>query len=183
MDRIASCLRAHPAVLRCSSREGLPGTSLHSRNAILIEQRTYPLLDLTSDAATTQASLQRRYLLPRSSNHGCPWHSEIFRKGNCNARLTAGSDMAMHPASDQRPSKQRQNCTHWRLAVSDLREGDLRRMHTPHRPVSRSGDGRGEPSITVALLKISESMGNHDSKIVDASSVVEETLALCGASL
>jgi hypothetical protein len=44
------------------------------RNTFLIEQRTYPLLDLTKRRRPQRKRLfKRRWPRPRSSNHGCPW--------------------------------------------------------------------------------------------------------------
>src|SRR5260370_39081845 len=73
--RIASCLRAHPTGFALLiSEQTLEKQACIPRNTILIEQRTYPLLDLTKRRRPQRKRLfNRRWLRPRSSNHGCPW--------------------------------------------------------------------------------------------------------------
>ena len=52
MGRIASCLRAHPTGLALLiSEQTFQKQACIRRNTLLPEQRTYPLLDLRSDAA------------------------------------------------------------------------------------------------------------------------------------
>src|ERR1700731_243574 len=73
--RIASCLRAHPTgfALLISEQTFQKQASIR-RNTILIEQRTYPFLDLTERRRPQRKRLfNRRWPRPRSSNHGCPW--------------------------------------------------------------------------------------------------------------
>jgi hypothetical protein len=51
------------------------------RNTILIEQRTYPFLDLTKRRRPQRKRLfNRRWPRPRSSNHGCPWIQKSAEK-------------------------------------------------------------------------------------------------------
>src|SRR6266478_2345178 len=72
---IASCLRAHPTgfALLISQQTFQKQASIR-RNTILIEQRTYPFLDLTERRRPQPKRLfNRRWPRPRSSNHGCPW--------------------------------------------------------------------------------------------------------------
>src|SRR5246127_751893 len=73
--RIASCLRAHPTGFALLiSEQTLEKQACIPRNTILIEQRTYPLLDHTKRRRPQRKRLfNRRWLRPRSSNHGCPW--------------------------------------------------------------------------------------------------------------
>src|SRR5207245_5637908 len=68
-------LRAHPTgfALLISEQTFQKQASIR-RNTILIEQRTYPLLDLTERRRPQRKRLfNRRWPRPRSSNHGCPW--------------------------------------------------------------------------------------------------------------
>ena len=71
---IASCLRAHPTGLALLiSEQTFQKQACILRNAILIEQRTYPFLDLTKRRRPQRKRLfNRRRLRPRSPNHGCP---------------------------------------------------------------------------------------------------------------
>src|SRR5882757_9346604 len=73
--RIASCLRAHPAGFALLiSEQTLEKQACIRRNTILIEQRTYPFLDLAKRRRPQRKRLfNRRWPRPRSSNHGCPW--------------------------------------------------------------------------------------------------------------
>src|SRR5271157_4350200 len=73
--RIASCLRAHPTGFALLiSEQTLEKQASIRRNTILIEQRTYPFLDLTKRRRPQRKRLfNRRRPRPRSSNHGCPW--------------------------------------------------------------------------------------------------------------
>src|SRR6202521_5633718 len=72
---IASCLRAHPTGLALLiSEQAFQKQACIPRNTILIEQRTYPFLDLTKRRRPQRKRLfNRRWPRPRSSNHGCPW--------------------------------------------------------------------------------------------------------------
>src|ERR1035441_8269281 len=72
---IASCLGAHPAGFALLiSEKAFQEQACIPRNAILIEQRTYPFLDLTKRRRPQRKRLfNRRHPRPRSSNHGCPW--------------------------------------------------------------------------------------------------------------
>src|ERR1700726_2303538 len=72
---IASCLRAHPTCLALLiSEQAFQKKTCIPRNTILIEQRTYPFLDLTKRRRPQRKRLfNRRWPRPRSSNHGCPW--------------------------------------------------------------------------------------------------------------
>src|SRR5450759_2927087 len=73
--RIASCLRAHPTGFALLiSEQTFQKQACIRRNTILIEQRTYPFLDLTKRRRPQRKRLfNRRWPRPRSSNHGCPW--------------------------------------------------------------------------------------------------------------
>src|SRR5260370_20378501 len=73
--RIASCLRPHPTGFALLiSEQTLEKQAFIPRNTILIEQRTYPCLDLTKRRRPQRKRLfNRRCRRPRSSNHGCPW--------------------------------------------------------------------------------------------------------------
>src|SRR6201988_5116736 len=73
--RIASSLRAHPTGFALLiSEQTLEKQACIPRNTILIEQRTYPLLDHTKRRRPQRKRLfNRRWLRPRSSNHVCPW--------------------------------------------------------------------------------------------------------------
>src|SRR5260221_1206662 len=73
--RIACCLRAHPTGLALLiSEQTFEKQACIPRNTILIEQRTYPFLDLTKRRRPQCKRLfNRRWPRPRSSNHGCPW--------------------------------------------------------------------------------------------------------------
>src|SRR5471030_1157696 len=72
---IASCLRAHPTGFALLiSEQTFQKQACIRRNTILIEQRTYPFLDLTKRRRPQRKRLfNRRWPRPRSSNHGCPW--------------------------------------------------------------------------------------------------------------
>src|ERR1700682_3120201 len=72
---IASRLRAHPTGFALLiSEQAFQKQACIRRNTILIEQRTYPFLDLTKRRRPQRKRLfNRRYPRPRSSNHGCPW--------------------------------------------------------------------------------------------------------------
>jgi len=80
--RIACRLRAHPSGLALLiSEQAFQKQACIRRNTILIEQRTYPLLDLTKRRRPQRKRLfNRRCLRPRSSNHGCPWIQKPFEK-------------------------------------------------------------------------------------------------------
>src|SRR5207244_12312052 len=71
----ATCLRAHPTRLAVLiSPQTCQKQASIRRNTILIEQRTYPFLDLTERRRPQPKRLfNRRWPRPRSSNHGCPW--------------------------------------------------------------------------------------------------------------
>src|SRR5450755_224274 len=73
--RIASCLRAHPTGFALLiSEQTFQKQACIRRNTILIEQRTYPFLDITKRRRPQRKRLfNRRWPRPRSSNHGCPW--------------------------------------------------------------------------------------------------------------
>src|ERR1700674_4733244 len=73
--RITSRLRAHPTGFALLiSEQAFQKQACIRRNTILIEQRTYPFLDLTKRRRPQRKRLfNRRYPRPRSSNHGCPW--------------------------------------------------------------------------------------------------------------
>src|SRR5260370_13331048 len=73
--RIASCLRAHPTGLALLiSEQAFQKQACIPRNTILIEQRTYPFLDLTKRRPPHRNRLfNRRSPRPLSSNHGCQW--------------------------------------------------------------------------------------------------------------
>src|SRR5271157_1984323 len=88
--RIASCLRAHPTgfALLISEQTFQKQASIR-RNTILIEQRTYPFLDLTERRRPQRKRLfNRRWPRPRSSNHGCPWIQKPAEK----ATVVLGAD-------------------------------------------------------------------------------------------
>src|SRR5450756_2037319 len=72
---IASRLRAHPTGFALLiSEQAFQKQACIRRNTILIEQRTYPFLDLTKRRRPQRKRLfNRRHPRPRSSNHGCPW--------------------------------------------------------------------------------------------------------------
>src|ERR1035437_5080477 len=72
---IASCLRAHPTGFALLiSEQAFQKQACIRRNTILIEQRTYPFLDLTKRRRPQRKRLfNRRWPRPRHSNHGCPW--------------------------------------------------------------------------------------------------------------
>src|ERR1700692_3755698 len=72
---IASRLRAHPTGFALLiSEQTFEKQACIPRNTILIEQRTYPFLDLTERRRPQRKRLfNRRCRRPRSSNHGCPW--------------------------------------------------------------------------------------------------------------
>src|SRR4029077_467305 len=111
--RIASCLRTHPTGLALLiSEQTLEKQACIPRNTILIEQRTYPLLDLTKRRRPQRKRLfNRRWLRPRSSNHGCPWIQKPAEKATvvlswsgpiliCGTGLRPGRTFA--PASGER---------------------------------------------------------------------------------
>src|SRR5450631_3067902 len=68
-------LRTHPTGLALLiSEQAFQKQACIPRNTILIEQRTYPFLDLTKRRRPQRKRLfNRRWPRPRSSNHGCPW--------------------------------------------------------------------------------------------------------------
>src|ERR1700731_3440138 len=72
---IARCLRAHPTGFALLiSEQTFQKQACIRRNTILIEQRTYPFLDLAKRRRPQRKRLfNRRWPHPRSSNHGCPW--------------------------------------------------------------------------------------------------------------
>src|SRR5476651_1221762 len=72
---IASRLRARPTGLALLiSEQAFQEQACIRRNTILIEQRTYPSLDLTKRRRPQRKRLfNRRHPRPRSSNHGCTW--------------------------------------------------------------------------------------------------------------
>src|SRR5471030_2821686 len=72
---IASRLRTHPTGLALLIPEqAFQEQTCIRRNALLSEQRTYPLLDLPKRRRPQRKRLlNRRCPRPRSSNHGCPW--------------------------------------------------------------------------------------------------------------
>src|SRR3977135_1146924 len=80
--RIASCLRAHPTGFALLISEQIfQKKACIRRNTILIEQRTYPFLDLTKRRRPQRKRLfNRRWPRPRSSNHGCPWIQKSAEK-------------------------------------------------------------------------------------------------------
>src|ERR1700738_3967066 len=80
--RIASCLRAHPTGFALLiSEQTFQKQACIRRNTILIEQRTYPFLDLTKRRRPQRKRLfNRRWPRPRSSNHGCPWIQKSAEK-------------------------------------------------------------------------------------------------------
>src|SRR3981081_1448065 len=73
--RIASRLRAHPTGFApLISEQTFQEQTGIRRTRRLVEQRTYPLLDLPKRRAPQRKRLfNRRCPRPRSSNHGCPW--------------------------------------------------------------------------------------------------------------
>src|SRR5712672_652963 len=79
---IASRLRAHPTRLALLiSEQAFQEQTCIRRNALLSEQRTYPLLDLTKRRRPQRKRLlNRRCPRPRSSNHGCPWIQKPAKK-------------------------------------------------------------------------------------------------------
>src|ERR1700677_3229761 len=72
---IAGRLRTHPTCLALLiSEQTFKEQARIRRNTLLLEQRTYPLLDLPKRRDPYCKRLfNRRCLRPRSSNHGCPW--------------------------------------------------------------------------------------------------------------
>src|SRR3981189_2605650 len=80
--RIASRLRAHPTGFALLiSEQTFQKQACIRRNTILIEQRTYPFLDLTKRRRPQRKRLfNRRWPRPRSSNHGCPWIQKSAEK-------------------------------------------------------------------------------------------------------
>jgi hypothetical protein len=86
--RIASCLRAHPTGFALLiSEQTFQKQACIRRNTILIEQRTYPFLDLTeATPPTAQASLQSTLAASTIFESWLPMDSETCRKGNCSAR-------------------------------------------------------------------------------------------------
>src|SRR5271155_1111718 len=113
---IASCLRTHPTGLALLiSEQAFQKQACIPRNTILIEQRTYPLLDLTKRRRPQRKRLfNRRCLRPRSSNHGCPW----IQKSSERATVMLTADKRLQPsrakqgqdqgAVDQRPDRNQQ---------------------------------------------------------------------------
>src|SRR5664279_6208896 len=85
---IASCLRPHPTGLALLIPEqAFQEQTCIRRNALLSEQRTYPLLDLPKRRRPQRKRLlNRRCPRPRSSNHGCPW----IQKSSDNATVMLG---------------------------------------------------------------------------------------------
>src|ERR1700731_4866664 len=79
---IARCLRAHPTGFALLiSEQTFQKQACIRRNTILIEQRTYPFLDLTKRRRPQRKRLfNRRWPRPRSSNHGCPWIQKSAEK-------------------------------------------------------------------------------------------------------
>src|ERR1700694_3597039 len=86
--RIASCLRAHPTGFACLiSEKTFQKQACIRRNTILIEQRTYPFLDLTKRRRPQRKlSLQSTLAASMIFESWLPMDSEICRKGNCSAR-------------------------------------------------------------------------------------------------
>src|SRR5258707_3427783 len=80
--RIACGLRAHPTGLALLvSEQTFQKQASILRNALLPEQWTYPLLDLTKRHRPQRKRLfNRRCLRPRCSNHGCPWIQKASQK-------------------------------------------------------------------------------------------------------
>src|SRR6202453_3700455 len=72
--RIASRFRAHPAGLALLiAEQALQEQTDIPRNTLLLEQRTYPLLDLPKRRRPQRKRLlNRRHPRPRCPNHGCP---------------------------------------------------------------------------------------------------------------
>src|SRR5229473_684734 len=81
---IASRLGAHPTSLALLiSEQAFQEQAGTRRNALLSEQRTYPLLDLPKRRRPQRKRLlNRRCPRPRSSNHGCPWIQKPVKKAN-----------------------------------------------------------------------------------------------------
>src|SRR5258707_875333 len=79
---IASRLGAHPTSLALLiSEQAFQEQAGIRRNALLSEQRTYPLLDLPKRRRPQRKRLlNRRCPRPRSSNHGCPWIQKPVKK-------------------------------------------------------------------------------------------------------
>src|SRR5260370_25778342 len=79
---IASRLGAHPTSLALLiSKQAFQEQAGVCRNALLSEQRTYPLLDLPKRRRPQRKRLlNRRCPRPRSSNHGCPWIQKPVKK-------------------------------------------------------------------------------------------------------
>src|SRR4030081_1040594 len=90
--RIASCLRAHPTGFALLiSEQTFQKQACIRRNTILIEQRTYPFLDLTKRRRPQRKRLfNRRWPRPRSSNHGCPWIQKSAEKATVVLGAEAG---------------------------------------------------------------------------------------------
>src|ERR1700741_4207395 len=72
---IAGCLRSHPTGLALLiSEQAFQTQACLPPNPILIEQRTYPFLELPKRRRPQRKRLfNRRWRRPPSSNHGCPW--------------------------------------------------------------------------------------------------------------
>src|ERR1700730_94260 len=98
--RIASCLRAHPTGFALLiSEQTFQKQACIRRNTILIEQRTYPFLDLTKRRRPQRKRLfNRRWPRPRSSNHGCPWIQKSAEK----ATVVLGGFNTNHAATSAR---------------------------------------------------------------------------------
>src|SRR6266851_5536571 len=96
---IASRLGAHPTSLALLiSEQAFQEQAGIRRNALLSEQRTYPLLDLPKRRRPQRKRLlNRRCPRPRSSNHGCPWIQKPVKKATvmlgrfCRARMKTNS--------------------------------------------------------------------------------------------
>ena len=73
--RIPGCLCAHPTGLALLiAKQTFQKQACIRRNTILLEKRTYPLLDLPKRRSPERKRLfNRRNTRPRCSNHGCPW--------------------------------------------------------------------------------------------------------------
>src|SRR5260370_6701592 len=89
---IASRLGAHPTSLALLiSEQAFQEQAGIRRNALLSEQRTYPLLDLPKRRRPQRKRLlNRRCPRPRSSNHSCPWIQKPVKK----ATVMLGPDLS-----------------------------------------------------------------------------------------
>src|SRR3982075_3506544 len=94
---IASRLGAHPTSLALLiSEQAFQEQAGIRRNALLSEQRTYPLLDLPKRRRPQRKRLlNRRCPRPRSSNHGCPWIQKPVKKATVMLGQTARRELPM----------------------------------------------------------------------------------------